>query len=47
MGNGDPAAQTLLGVMLINGDGVSADKEAGYKWLEKAAKNGDAQEKTA
>ncbi len=40
---GVPEAQYLLGMMYVNGKGVSADFVEAYKWLELAAAQGDAE----
>ena len=39
---GVPEAQYLLGMMYVNGKGVSTDFVEAYKWLELAAAQGDA-----
>jgi TPR repeat protein len=38
---GDPVGQYLLGVMLIEGDGITADEDAGIGWLRRAAAAGN------
>jgi len=40
--NGYPDAQSELGFMYMNGEGVPVNKSEGAKWLTKAGDNGDA-----
>jgi TPR repeat protein len=42
----DKAAQYYLGLMHLNGQGVSKDNELAKKWLEKSAEQGDADAQT-
>lgn len=38
---GDPAAQNLLGLHYVNGDGVNADEREAVRWFTKAAEQGN------
>jgi hypothetical protein len=38
---GDPAAQNLLGLHYVNGEGVNADEREAVRWFTKAAEQGN------
>src|SRR6266516_3310926 len=41
--DGSPRSNFLLGVMFLNGKGVTADKEEAIRWIRKAAERGEAE----
>lgn len=38
---GNVSSQTMIGIMYLNGEGVSKDLQQSFIWFEKAAKQGD------
>jgi TPR repeat protein len=44
---GDPEAQSALGIFYVNGRGVPKDYVEAYKWLKLASDKGDKDAKTA